>query len=372
MGVLKITGYDELGNTIYSHTQENKWTTAILDKIFACIQDPPDGAIWPISLYLSSYPTEVAYTQTSTSLFSSEQNYSVAASSSSPGNLVGGSDKSTYSSTIMNSQTYPNVLLSYNASRSYVAGLRYQWDNEVFYVDNSCNVFTTLSVAATAGDTAITISDPNSLYKGAYVSLYDFTNSETQQIADISGNIITFTTALTYSYNKLGSVCGSSVIYHTDITTLSSAVSAGTNILSVSDTSEFDIGETISLYNSSTNLMERSVIGSIETNQFTLTGGVSVDWAQGSSILGTWREEHSSLAYTISQPLYGAYDYWYWSIDDISATNFGSSPIRTIALVNGTTIYATILLDAADAIYKDSVSNIKVLRLEYYLFLMVG
>jgi len=78
------------------------------------------------------------------------------------------------------------------------------------------------------------------------------------------------------------------------------------------------------------------------------------------------------LAYTISQPLYGAYDYWYWSIDDISATNFGSSPIRTIALVNGTTIYATILLDAADAIYKDSVSNIKVLRLEYYLFLMVG
>jgi hypothetical protein len=142
--------------------------------------------------------------------------------------------------------------------------------------------------------------------------------------------------------------------------------------LPVASTVGFTPSEVISLYNSSTKLMERAVIGSIETNQFTLTGGVSNAWAQGDSVFGTWASAHSSLADTITRPWGTAYNGWAWSIDDISATNFGSSPIRTIALVTGTTILAVTLLSVSNAIYKDSVSNIKVLRFEYYMYLTAG
>jgi hypothetical protein len=370
MGVFKITGYDKSGDVVYSHIQENKWTSAMVDKILGNLQSL---VFWPtMSLYLSSYTSSVAYTQTSTSLFSSEQNYSIAATTATIGSYYDTTDRSPYSSATMNNSTYPNVLYTNDGCRGFGVGLPYTWDVEAFNVIDVCDNFTTLSVAATAGDTSVTVNDASTFYKGAYISLDDFKHQETQQISNISGNTVTFATALTYSYDPLCNFVGNSLVYYTGITTLTQVVSAGSNILPVASTVGFTPSEVISLYNSSTKLMERAVIGSIETNQFTLTGGVSNAWAQGDSVFGTWASAHSSLADTITRPWGTAYNGWAWSIDDISATNFGSSPIRTIALVTGTTILAVTLLSVSNAIYKDSVSNIKVLRFEYYMYLTAG
>jgi len=219
----------------------------------------------------------------------------------------------------------------------------------------------------------LVINNSTGLYPGCFVWIDDFIHSELMQIETVSGTNIATTTPLSYDYPKFTSVNGNSLLIYTSRTTLSAAISAGTNMVPVTSTSGFVGGQVVSLYNPTTKFMEKATIDSVGADQLVLSTGVSNDWSTTDYILGTFTSAHSAVGITISRPWLYAWRYHTWSIDDVSGVNFGSSPIRTIAVVSGPgDTLAVMLLDAADAIYKDSSTNIKVLRFEYIYYFTAG
>lgn len=389
-GMWRVDILNKDGSSL-SMVQHNQVSNRLVYSILESMRRNATPANFAYYLHLSDFPNAWSYTDQTLTPFTGYTNYGGITPLTYTSGYDWGPDSSAFSVTQMNASNYPCVACFDDWPFKRNISVAYTWDSERFYIRKNFAFVTNLSQNVDASGTRLYLDDVTGFKVGWVIHIPDFKGDEYRKVSAIGANYIDVvklfsadTDGVALSHLVGCSVyCVGSLVY-TIKALLTQNSNSGTNVIYVEDSDGFSNGQKVMLYKPSDDTMEGLTISTAVAGTITFTTNLTNPYSTGNEILCGFTTGHSasdwgapgrsgSFNNTVFVNRYSnAYRYTEWYVDDLTATGFGTSPIKNISTYEQSESYMSAAYLLGTPIYKDGASNIKTIRISYTIYLVAG